>query len=63
MTTQTNVKIVLPEYIIDKIYSKRHGNSFVNIIKDKYDVTTKFIKNIKIDNLIKRIWFAPLKEL
>ena len=31
MTTQTNVKIVLPDYIINSLLAKRHGNgSFVN---------------------------------
>ena len=40
MTTQTNVKIVLPDYIINSLLAKRHGNgSFVNLLKDKFDVT------------------------
>ena len=41
-TIQTNVKIVLPKYIVDNIYAKRHGNySFINLLKDKFDATTK----------------------
>ena len=61
MTTQTNVKIVLPEYIIDKIYSKRHGNSFVNIIKDKYDVTTKVYQEYKNRQLDKKDMVCSFK--
>ena len=53
MTTQTNVKIVLPEYIIDNICTKRHGNEpFINVLRDKYDVTTKIYpehKNRQLD--------------
>jgi len=61
MTTQTNVKIVLPEYIIDKMYSKRHGNSFVNIIKDKYDVTTKVYQEYKNRQLDKKDMVCSFK--
>lgn len=51
ITTQTNVKIVLPEYIIDNLCAKKHGNSFVNLLKDKYDVSTKVYehKNKQLD--------------
>ena len=61
MTTQTNVKIVLPEYIIDKIYSKRHGNSFVSIIKDKFDVTTKVYQEYKNRQLDKKDMVCSFK--
>jgi hypothetical protein len=55
MTTQTNVKIVLSEYIVDKIYSRRHGNvSFITSIKDKYDVTTKVYQEHKNRQLDKK---------
>ena len=55
MTTQTNVKIVLPDYIVDNIYAKRHGNvSFINMIKDKYDVTTKVYQEHKNRQLDKK---------
>ena len=55
MTTQTNVKIVLPEYIVDNICSKRHGNeAFINIIKDKFDVSTKIYQDHKNRHLDKK---------
>ena len=54
-TTQTNVKIVLPDYIVDNIYAKRHGNmSFINMIKDKYLVTTKVYQEHKNRQLDKK---------
>ena len=54
MTTQTNVKIVLPEYIVDNICSKRHGNSpFIDMIKNKFDVSTKLGKEHKNRHLDK----------
>ena len=54
MTTQTNVKIVLPEYIVDNICSKRHGNSaFIDVIKTKFDVSTKLGKEHKNRHLDK----------
>ena len=55
MTTQTNVKIVLPEYIVDNIYAKRHGNgSFISLLKDKFDVTTKVYQEHKNRHLDKK---------
>ena len=55
MTTQTNVKIVLPEYIVDNIYAKRHGNaSFISFLKDKFDVTTKVYQEHKNRQLDKK---------
>ena len=54
MTTQTNVKIVLPEYIVDNICAKRHGNSaFIDVIKTKFDVSTKLGKEHKNRHLDK----------
>jgi len=53
MTTQTNVKIVLPEFIVDNICSKRHGTSFIEIIKNKFDVSTKLGKEHKNRHLDK----------
>ena len=55
MTTQTNVKIVLPDYIINSLFTKRHGNgSFVNLLKDKFDVTTKVFLEYKNRQLDKK---------
>ena len=55
MTTQTNVKIVLPDYIINSLLAKRHGNgSFVNLLKDKFDVTTKVYLEYKNRQLDKK---------
>ena len=54
MTTQTNVKIVLPEYIVDNICSKRHGNSsFIDMIKNKFDISVKIGKEHKNRHLDK----------
>ena len=54
MTTQTNVKIVLPEYIVDNICSKRHGNSpFIDVIKNKFDISVKLGKEHKNRHLDK----------
>ena len=54
MTTQTNVKIVLPEYIVDNICSKRHGNSpFIDVIKNKFDISIKLGKEHKNRHLDK----------
>jgi len=54
MTTQTNVKIVLPEFIVDNICSKRHGNAaFIDMIKSKFDVSTKLGKEHKNRHLDK----------
>jgi hypothetical protein len=55
MTTQTNVKIVLPDYVINSLLAKRHGNgSFVNLLKDKFDVTTKVYLEYKNRQLDKK---------
>jgi hypothetical protein len=55
MTTQTNVKIVLPQYIVDSICTKRHGNEpFINILRDRYDVTTKIYQEYKNRQLDKK---------
>jgi len=62
MTTQTNVKIVLPEYIVDSIYAKRHGNgSLVNLLKDKFDVTTKAYQEHKNRQLDKKDMVCSFK--
>ena len=53
MTTQTNVKIVLPDYIVDNICSKRHGTPFIEIIKNKYNISTKLGKEPKNRHLDK----------
>ena len=53
MMTQTNVKIVLPEYIVDNICSKRHGTPFIDMIKNKFDVNTKLGKEHKNRHLDK----------
>ena len=55
MTTQTNVKIVLPEFVVDNIYLRKHGNeAFINILKDKYDITIKIYQEHKNRQLDKK---------
>lgn len=62
MTTQTNVKIVLSEYIVDSISSKRHnGESFINTLKNKYDVTTKVYQDYRNRQLDKKDYVCSFK--
>ena len=62
MTTQTNVKIVLSEYIVDSISAKRHNNeSFINTLKNKFDVTTKIYQDWKNRQLDKKDYVCSFK--
>ena len=53
MTTQTCVKIVLPDYIVDNLCAKRHDIPFIDMIKNKFDVSTKLGKEHKNRHLEK----------
>ena len=62
MTTQTNVKLVLPYYIVNGLMVKRHGNgSFINFLKDKYDVIMKVFLESKNRQLDKKDVVCNLK--
>ena len=62
MTTQTNVKLVLPYYIVNGLMAKRHGNgSFINFLKDKYDVIMKVFLESKNRQLDKKDVVCNLK--
>ena len=62
MTTQTNVKIVLSEYIVDSISSKRHNSdTFINTLKHKFDVTTKIYQDWKNRQLEKKDYVCSFK--